>query len=293
MAAVKKMSINLALVLSAFAFVSTSAIANATTCATASAQTVVSKDNDFLIEKLKDIPTVQSFIQKMIADPLVPKKIKRILEVSLHRSGVSVNELTYELKQAMGLRSSVQGIQISKNAKYRLKHNDGIEESRNQANSSSINVSDVALNEHTVFVENRYPVNSRENAVGSLIHELAHVRFEIFIENNLETLLKRLPVALIQRASDGTVEINGNLHEFLHERYAFESQFEALNATEGRTGYFPGIYSMLGFPMNQENFRELISDFVIRRYRIYDPLVLALEHESIADIVSGKSFRPK
>ncbi len=43
--------------------------------------------------------------------------------------------------------------------------------------------------------------------------------------------------------------------------------------------------------MNQENYRQLISAYVIRRYKISDPRVLALEEESVADILKGRIFR--
>jgi hypothetical protein len=246
-----------------------------------------------LLNKLDEIPTVQDFIGKMVGDPLIPLKIKRILAVSLAQDNISVKELTQEIREIMGVSKGIVGLYINSMQTYRLKKDVNSPPSLNDNLSSTIDVSTFKMSGQTVFAADNYPNIAQDNPVIALIHELAHVRFEAFLGRNLNVIIKTFPHELIHKADDGVIEISSDLHNFLHERYAFESQYEVLRATEGRSGYYPQTFQMLGhrFPMNSENYREVISKYVIQKYGIGDPLVTRLENQPLSDILKGRAFR--
>src|SRR5688572_17953241 len=102
------------------------------------------------------------------------------------------------------------------------------------------------------------PVTQAHNDFLTLVHELAHIRFELFLQNRLRKgegtrlhrIARRLPDSLAYFDSDGRLHVHQQLLDLFHERYAHELEFRAYLATRDRyyEATIPKFYAVVNEP---------------------------------------------
>jgi len=246
---------------------------------------ILAAQKEVISQKLTELPELREMVLRMIDDPLIPMNIKRILEVALIRKNTQVRQLTAELRKELKIPEEldIDGAYTTTNLAFRRMN---VGNTLNQKFTEQADFSSVQPG-YSVFVQNRV-ITSENNDFSTLVHELSHVRFNYSLERQLTVLLKKLPPDLIRKASDGVVEISGELFDFLTERYAFQTEFELLEATQAR--YYKARYSKFPPQVTRENYKSLIAAHIISVYNITDPRVVRLKDFSISDILLGKPF---
>lgn len=245
---------------------------------------------DTISNALKNLPNVRRYVMAMLEDPNVSANIKRIVRKALEDENTRVVELSRELRAELELPNTVDAFVSSKSRSFRFMTSEAFGKTANQAlDDVSDGMKELAVTQrskHLVFVPDK-AVTDIENDVIVLIHELAHIRFDMFLEKNIDQLVKRFSWTLLRKAPDGKIEINQQLYDFLTERYALETEYEAFK--EGRGRYFPekSRHMQVGRGAKDSDVKNDISAKVIKDYGITDPGVLRFKDRTLKSILLG------
>lgn len=246
---------------------------------------------EVIAERLEDVPGIRTYILLMLDDPNVSMNVKRVIRKALEDEDTRIENLTKELRDLIGMDDAMDAFVSSKI--HFLKAMDGkagAAQTKNEAFAKSVTkITRAQKDKHLIFAPDR-KISPQENDVIVLIHELAHIRFDMMLEKNIEQLAQRLPPSLVRKMPDGKFEINMHFYDFLTERYAFETQYEALK--EGRGKYFPNRsrHMAVGLGVKDSDMKMRISAKVIKDYEITDPEVLKLKDKPLKSILLGTPF---
>ena len=253
-------------------------------------KTFSEEQKERILQKLSDVPHLQIYITKMIDDPHIPDHIKRILEKALDQEDSEIRHLTPQIREAIHMPYSVRAAVASQPIYYTHRYGE-LPVSQNLRDETTDQMTPYLTLSHkyTVFVEDR-PLSAEINDLLSLVHELAHVRFQSFLESHIENLLKKLPSDLIYLTEKGEAVISSDLITFLDERYAFETQYELMSATVRR--YYPYEPSVRIFEadVTLENYKSVISSYLLETFNIIHPDIRKLKDDSISEILLGHPF---
>lgn len=235
-------------------------------------------------DKLNDIPTLKNWINTLLADPLTPDRIKRIIRRALEQNLTAI-QLTRTIKNEWGIHN-VNALYRSVDKKFVVLANGNAELSYNRA-AAKFKPKQTPF-KHILFMQQR-PLSAKANDVVALVHEMSHVKFNVFLEDHLPRLIDRFPDDLVRRLGNGEYVIDQEFYAFLLERYAFETEYALLKSAYGRHfdewaraeryGSGPGL-------MSDAEMSRSISQKVIDIYKIKDPRVLQMKDRTIHDILT-------
>jgi len=142
--------------------------------------------------------------------------------------------------------------------------------------------------------EGEQPQSREEILIQRLVHELAHVRMFIFLEENADILAREWP-EYIQKRDDGKYRIYGQFETFLLEAHAWRLQYDVY-ASLLRNGYNVGfskfgLLRSLPLPWNKGCINCSVDSVMISEkgnYGIYDPRIAALAGVPLLSIMKGK-----
>jgi hypothetical protein len=238
-------------------------------------------------DAMKQLPELGEMLVEMMNDPQVPGGLKRIIKSSIETEATTVVELTKKVREVYGIPKYFNAVHARKNSPLEYF---SAEQTLNQKASAEVQKAmgesgATTTGEHTVFLpkEEFGPIN---NPLITLLHELSHVRFDSFFEKNVEKIAKNFPPSLIRKSPDGHWMVNKHLHDLLSERYAHQTEYSVLRATYGR--YFDEWYRRYGSPGDQISeaaMDRLITDYIVKTYKISDPEILNLRNRKVSDIL--------
>lgn len=248
-------------------------------------------------EALKAVPALRQCINEIMEDAAVPRKFKLILKDALEKGNVSIREITEKIRPMMHPRARASF--LTESHVFQTAGKSG-------QKADYIVLSDIRLESSTVAVSqdlNRMPkVRIGKPGQGfalevpdvggsdltALIHELAHVRFERFIQRNIQKLSKKFPKDMIIPVTNqvpglkGKYAVNKQLYDYLSERYAHAIEADAHRALKGKYFYSPNLkYDLNGLRPN-ETMGELR---IIEDAEITDPRIVSMEGRSLFNIL--------
>lgn len=237
--------------------------------------------------KLSEVPFVQSMFKAFIDDPTIPSNIRNVLVASLG-ADTTIKNLTTDLREQMQIGWDTNAFVLATNL--------GFQQGKTNYNLIQIGIikffnlakrilptPKVGSAEYRVFIQDGRFSSSKNDFI-TLIHELAHVRFAIFIRRNLKSLASRWPPNVIRKMGN-QYTISGQFFMFLTERYAWEIEYQVMKyGLRKRLVQFP-LYRYEN--ADDITFRQKISAMIIDEYEINDPRVLALKDHSISEILRG------
>ena len=250
----------------------------------------------FVHKNLSAVPGLKKYIEAMVNDPNTPETIRRIILNTLDRPDVTVVQLTdaltekYLFERDFDAFHNRQTSNISP-SNFKIVYRKGVVGSKNTEASRLLNgkiKSDPRERYqfepgHSIFVQDRAP-SAENNDLSAFVHELAHVKFDDFLEKNIAALQKKFPMFL-KRKAKGKIEIDEQFYHYLRERHGYEIELATVRATQGK--YFSEGYKKWVFLVAEPDSyaRTEIADYVARVYKITDPILLALREKSLSEIL--------
>ena len=274
-------------------------------CATKFAQLTTAEKRSIISQKVAVLPGLKPYIEQLINDPSVPAKLRRLLEATLARPDVTVVQLNDSLVNTYLIHRDLTAFHAST-----LAPDISLVERKGEALSFNAEASKLARSGrstkgsitsrqatapstdfrspypykrgHSVFVRDRR-LSADANDLLSFVHELAHVKFDEFLKRNILLFRKNFP-SYVRRSLKGGYKIDEQFYHYCTERYAHETEWAAMKATNGK--YFEEYAQFLGLPVNapEEAVRQHLSDDIAIRYGITDPRLQALGARSLQDI---------
>ena len=124
------------------------------------------------------------------------------------------------------------------------------------------------------------------HSFASLIHELAHVRFESFMKVNIDQIATKFPTTYIKKGLNGRYQFREDLYNYLTERFAHESEFQTVSSFN-TNNYFTQIAEKWKAVADKKpvEIRNQIASHVRNSYEIDDPLIANLDDRSLSDIL--------
>ena len=250
----------------------------------AGAQEVFRFSRERLETSLQKVPGLKSLVLEMMSDPNIDISIKTVIRKALEENDTEIAQLTDELRKQINLSDKAGGIAIhnrSTNLYWSYKTSPL---TLNQEVSSQLNLSSQAS--ELVIVPDR-EITEAENDLITLIHELAHVRFESYLIKNFDRISSRLPKSLAKRDDKGNWAMNAQLNDLLHEKYAHEMEYRTLVATHG--SYYSAWCNKWNFDKGLSEAQQIavIGRYVVAAYNIKDPQVSALATFPLSEILRG------
>jgi hypothetical protein len=229
------------------------------------------------------VPKLNAFVKDMVADPDIPQKFKVLLKRTLIDLDTGVINLTKELRDQWNCHEAYAFSRTNRD----IPTCDFADAA--PASNAKFNVRERTLpypSNDFVAVED-YSEKHRENSFIFLVHELAHIRFNTFIEKNYQRICARLP-APFTAIFDGKCFFNNQFLDFINEKYAWEWELEVFGFT--RQKYFPKSaeqwhsYLLAADPRVRT---KSIGEYLIKDYEISLSTVMALAPLRVSEILLG------
>ena len=242
------------------------------------------------IRKLSVVPEIKSLVLDVLADPAVPASVKLILQSGLEREDVSIVRFTAELQSASGLRGRFTALHAHRRDFVRHDLVTQFDLSLNAQGTTQANslpddnefLRAITTN-HTLFLQGRAPT-AEQNDLVQLVHELAHVKFTVFFDRDLERLSRLFPNYVVRTAS-GRFQVEEAFHAYLYERHAFETEYRLVRGAGDR--HFPRLrrFAPDVIAGGDAHAIPLIAAFVRNTYRLADPRLAAFDRIPLSDLL--------
>ncbi len=235
-------------------------------------------------------------ILRMMQDPLVPRATKRLLRDSIEKHQVAISRLTNAVMNEFSSVGLMEAVTFHKNQSFGRFPATESSPSPNKTNvyaeptpaPATIISAHKLKSPYTVFIQDR-PIDAGgvHNDTFALVHELAHVKFDVFLERNIRRLAKRFSPDLIRKGTHGIFEIRDQFFDYLTERFAHEYPVAGLRATAGR--YFP-LQNRYGWGRIGPDYRTLLAEAIFWDYSISDPKIRRLAGRPLSQIFLSKKI---
>ena len=261
--------------------------------------------HDWLAYRFNDgeLPSLLDLTTRFLLDQSVPENLKRVILQALLAT-LELHALTPQRRERFRIDPRTGAITMHTEPRY---HASWRQIDFNPSTSNLNQVVANGLDYDTMFKELDglslgfdvilTPDGGRIEEFLMLIHELAHVRFYVFMEKHHWALAERLPECFVRRFDRGTWHYNVDFINYLTERYAHQVEFETLSLdrsghpvpwtstpeADGRLA----LSSRWAPDLTLDNYRAAISSWVLREYAIDDPDVVALADRSLFQILRG------
>ena len=239
---------------------------------------------DLVESQLDDLPYLNHVLQQVLADPQIDAGLKKVLVRAVQHPELDLRDLSASVANEIRMDPDNRGLGRN-SAPVPTFIKPGFVASLNDRMSDELDneaLDRLSKKRFLILAADRDNVPGASSIL-TLVHELAHIRFAIFLDQNIAVLARRFPT-LIRKAADGSFEMNEQLENFLDERFAHETEYAALEQMrENYLREFPNArwpYARLG-----ANRIAYISNRVIQRYEITDPEVLALAQLPLSRIL--------
>ncbi|MBK7842590.1 MAG: hypothetical protein IPJ71_02680 [Bdellovibrionales bacterium] len=267
---------------------------------------IVSKSNPkrFIAWRLREISEIKPLILRMMDDPEIPSNFKRIVETAFLDEDTKIIQLTDALRRETNFDSNATYIYDNKFSKFIFGDPHAMAQTVSGADKGAAaqncneeaqkryNLDHLPKHRPLVVVQNR-PLSRQANDFISLMHELSHIRFIHFLNQNLSAFSNVLPKQLVFVDEVGRFHLNRDFYDFMAERYAFQIEYTLLKATLGN--YYVDAYqrydAFLTHPESDKNYRLALSNILVDAYGITDPFVRSLSEYTIAEIFRGVPFK--
>ena len=248
--------------------------------------------------RMVDFQGLRSTLVEFVDDPAIPEHLKALVRKALAGDDVDIVKLTDDLRKEYLIPENFNALAATKQANFQLitraDHKSVNQVATDLANGKTSDARKVYpfKADNTVMVQDR-ALDAKNNDLTLLVHELAHIRLQRFMEANIDKLSERLPRDLIRKTSEGKFEIDEQLFHYLNERFAHEMELKAVKSTARIPSRYSGGWvpeKWRGAPvlaMTEQETRRLISDHVARAYGITDPRILALREKKLSEILIG------
>lgn len=223
---------------------------------------------------LQDLPILKKGVETILTSSLTSSKVKRLILNTLANPKVKVIKLTPDIVSmirfppyfdcARAYKESIQTFSSSG------------ERTLNEEAGESVNWSLIPSG-HIIYIRDM------PDQLPGLIHEMAHIKFDEFLEKNLNQLSLVFPETLLKK-TNGFYTINQQLYDYLTERYAHEVEFETYLAL----GLDPADTKFAG--MTIQNYKPSISILVREVYNIDESSLSELIGHNLRTILSGSLF---
>jgi hypothetical protein len=129
-------------------------------------------------------------------------------------------------------------------------------------------------------------ITEKNNDLIKLIHELAHLRFELYLRDNYSAIFSRAPKSLVKKNENGQWVVNSQFIEMLHEKYAFETEYSFLNYAKGVSF---SLSNLKWDKINQlsPDLNISIGSYLKIVYKFTQPEVLALIKLPLLELIRG------
>ena len=240
---------------------------------------------EMLVVKLRAMPELRKDIVAMMRDPNVPEHIKAIVRKALV-DDVEIVHLSESFKKLYGFPEYVGGFRGAEKVNSNV-----VEVPRQSSKSINVQVTEAVKNNKSkpLIIKNANLVGlaekTSEGDMGPLltmVHELAHVRYDKFFQNNIEKMVGKFPPDLLRRSEDGKVLIDEQLANYFTERFSHETEFYMLSPLRDKYNSFEKWKMVRDVPI--KDVRREISQFVRQSYEITDPRIAELDARPLSDI---------
>jgi len=187
---------------------------------------------------VQQFPHLAVYLTNLLGDPLIPPSAKRVIHEAVANQKTNILELTKDLKASEVKKGgcsvhSKHIISVKPSGEkttflvFDLDPSVSLDTSVHQARDPRVTIE---ANEESAFPEE------------SLLHELAHIRFIIFLDRNFQKMAKNgyFPDNTIIELADspGIYALRQDFYIYLSERYAYEMQFQYRKATLYSNAYY-------------------------------------------------------
>jgi hypothetical protein len=249
---------------------------------------ILSDDESLTILKALELaPTLKTYIAEMLQDSNVPNSFRLLLKKSLIENKTLVVTLTDETREQLRIEPGVNGFTAFKStarAGWVYPQTDDAEELLSQS------LVETRPDYDQVFVSDRL-TSRTDNDLSTLIHELAHVRFQAYLEKNYDKICQRLPNRYVMH-SDSQCLISSQLQNLMHEKYAYETQVKILKLNGfyylGETGTdMASRFRAYQYPDSHLSYFIGRSLLAKKLYNYTDPQVIEIGTLPLSELLQG------
>ena len=245
-----------------------------------------------VINLMDSLPGLRPFMERFLDDSEVPRHLREIASKALHGDDVEIIHLTDELRKKYLISKEFDNFSVLTLFGYRTFKRPGSKPSLNARGGEIMRgeTHDPRLpypfaEDFSILIQDR-PLSREKNDLIVFLHELAHVRLALFVAANIEKIARVMPDDFVRKVDDVHYEIEDEFWNYLNERFAYEIEFQVLEATHGK--YFsdrPQDWDSAPLDPNDRSIRKYISDRIIAAYEMYDPRLVPLGDRKLYDIL--------
>ncbi len=155
---------------------------------------------ELLAEALEEVPGLRKIIMEMMEDPGIPRSLKAIIKQALQNERTEVVSLTEEIRASWNVPKWTWAFVLQKPSDLPYWTYRGVTETANETFSRV--ATPKFKSGHGVAVPDQQ-VRPGLDGLLTLIHELAHVRFEAMFQKRFPEILARFPDSYIMNMADG------------------------------------------------------------------------------------------
>lgn len=237
-----------------------------------------------LSRALERLPEQQrAYLRALLTESEVPARVRHALQVALSEDDLEILELTPALREQWNVPPREQAIASTADEPYRVFRQGDVPLFDAQSALKT-----TFSRRYGIAVSNR-PITEKSNDLLRLVHELAHVAFEIEFRGRIKSFVNSLPRSLAYVDQNGLPWINEDFYTFLTEQYAHELEFLALRYSH-RRHFEPWLekYAWADGNVSKEEAFKKIASHILSVYEIQDPMVKSLSKLPLEILFSSK-----
>lgn len=235
---------------------------------------------------LPDRPEFAQTLNRIMLDSSIPTQVKNVISSVISSGQIQFLALDAENKKALRLSLS-RAAYAGANPRFNVRSpidmwRAELTGEERMTPPQNFEIRHITKGKDTIFLSDALNVD-----VSTVIHELAHVHFEKFIERNMDKFLPHIPPHLMRKDQNGIISINTEFFTLLTERYAHEVQYLfSVNAVGKYINKMPSKLERI----NPSKYREDIANVVLDAYKIHHEDVIPYAKIELNKIFLGKPF---
>lgn len=255
-----------------------------------------------LKDTLSEFKLVRAVLKKFLKDSTAPQELKNLFHIMFTNVDLSVKKLTPKRRKQWNVDADVGGYAYTFNNTIEIIDDPSAGVSWNS--EGSLGPDRHPLETDSERADRPMPLVvtpeagiSKKRAgsdASTLVHEVAHTRFEQVLMKNFKRIAAHVPESLMRVTADGRFEMDEQFYAFLHERVATYTEFIYVqHALE--QGYqfesLPFDFSKEMFNLTAEQVSSDLAQYVVRQYKITKPEITILTQYTIAQILTGRPWK--
>lgn len=174
-------------------------------------------------------PDLRIKVESFLNDKRIPISLKKFLWNVLKTDQVQVHNFSPAVKKEYGFSNSLEAFVHDSASPYK-----SIEQSSQNLNDNlespfkKLKTSYPLSHRRFILFVNDLSSTPTNHSLLDFIHEVAHVRMNLFLQKNLHRFVGRFPHDFLSiDPLNGEIHVNSHFINYLHERYAFETELKA------------------------------------------------------------------